>query len=107
MIKTPTSTSHESIRHSLLLSLASRNKLNRLTEKFHLNQAEVIQTILENMDDDLYAEEFTAVRAAKLSKRNGKTAILAKLKNLTTEQLQALAKLAPNMEVELESPTLN
>ena len=79
----------------MFLSPASRDKLMQITKEYKVSQVEATEVILKALDIKAIDTELKAVRTAKVATRNSKTAIMAKLRTLSSEQLAALAKMTP------------
>lgn len=78
------------IRYSIILNKAAHDRLTAITAKHKISQADAIATLLINAKDREWDPLFDAARNAKVSARDRKKQLLAKLDDLSPEKLAAL-----------------
>lgn len=77
-------------RHSIVLTAVARESLSIIAKQYKITQGEVVEAFLDNMEPAVMAPIFGKIRDDKVAARTPKRDLMAKLRNLTPEQLIAL-----------------
>lgn len=82
------------VRYSLILDASTRSALAAVAKTYKITQGEVIQGLLSNMNPVVMTPIFEKLREAKIAARAPKKDLLARLKSLTPEQIEAIKKMS-------------
>jgi hypothetical protein len=87
----------ESVRFTVNISVAQRDKLNQIIDDYKVTQPEAISVLVDYLIDNegKFTETFKRIREEKLALRGKRKSdeLLNKFKSLTPEQLAALEAL--------------
>ena len=84
----------QTARYSLILGVAQQNKLAAIAKQYKISQQVVMETMLDNLDEEKFGVLFAAKRAAVVEQRERKKSLLKQLKNLTPEQMALVQQLS-------------
>ncbi len=86
-------------RHMLVVGEAHKVKLKKLSKHFRLTQGEIVGVLLDKLDLSRMTPYFEEVRNEKVDSRTSKSAMLARMKDLTQEQLAAIERLISEQKI--------
>lgn len=87
-------------RYTLILPKPHKEKIEKLAKVYHISQGAVIEVLLDNMDDVALTKHFETRRQAKGTHKGSRRQIIEAMKNLTPDQLKALATNISQMKSE-------
>ena len=75
-------------RYTMILSKTHKEKIENVAKTYGITQGNVVEVLLDQMNVSLLGTHFETKRGAKSSRQGAKGAIVAKLKDMTPEQLK-------------------
>jgi len=78
----------DKIRYTMILSRAAHESLTAITQRHKISQAEAIECVLANLDQQAWAARFDEVRIKKLAEREGR-------RQQKRRAIELLTKLSP------------
>ena len=85
----------KSVRFSIVLTIAKRDRLKEITSRYKVTQPEVIQVLLDRMIEEDIAPTLLKIREDKVKARSmvKNNVLLEKFRKLTPEQLTKLGEI--------------